>query len=57
MESYVINEERKWTARQIWGFAEVNGERRFTRKVISWRTGGEEVRRVTLVFDFLGKGA
>lgn len=57
MESYVINEERKWTARQIWGFAEINGERRFTRKVISWRIGGEEVRRVTLVFDFLGKGA
>lgn len=33
IQSYVVNEEYQWTAEQVWGFMEVNGERRYARRV------------------------
>lgn len=53
MESFVVNDGRGWTARQLWGFAIVEGERYYTRRVISWKADGSEVQRVRLVFNFL----
>lgn len=55
MESFVENEEYKWTARQIWGFAEIAGERVFTRRVVVRKTDENEVRRVRLVYDYAGE--
>lgn len=31
VESYVVNEEKGWSARQVWGFEMVKGEKRYTR--------------------------
>jgi hypothetical protein len=56
MESFVENEGNQWTAWQIWGFAEVGGERRYVRRIVVRKTAGkEEVRRVRLVYDFAGE--
>ncbi|KIV80778.1 hypothetical protein PV11_08255 [Exophiala sideris] len=41
-----------WTAEQVWGFEEINGERRYTRRVIVWKEGKEE--RCRLVYDYKG---
>ncbi|KAI1629109.1 hypothetical protein EDD37DRAFT_616076 [Exophiala viscosa] len=41
-----------WTAEQVWGFEEINGERRYTRRLIVWKAGKEEKCR--LVYDYKG---
>ena len=41
-----------WVARLIWGFEEINGERRFVRRTVV--TKGEQVRNLRMVFDFKG---
>jgi hypothetical protein len=53
IESYVINEEKGWDARQVWGFAIVDGKRYYTRRVVV--TKGKEVLRVRLVYNWIGK--
>jgi hypothetical protein len=54
VESYVINEESKWTAWQIWGFADIKGERKLTRRFAVRRKDKDEVVRVRLVYDYAG---
>jgi hypothetical protein len=54
VESFVENEENKWTAWQIWGFAEIGGERKLTRKFVVRKTTSDEVVRVRLVYDYMG---
>jgi len=49
----VINEEKGWDARQVWGFAIVDGQRYYTRRVVV--TKGKEVLRVRLVYNWIGK--
>jgi hypothetical protein len=39
-----------WTANQIWGFAEINGERRYTRRVVVKK--GDEVLKIRLVYEY-----
>ena len=39
-----------WTAQQIWGFAEVNGERKHVRRVLTSK--GKEEHRIRLVYDW-----
>ncbi|KKY21723.1 hypothetical protein UCRPC4_g03490 [Phaeomoniella chlamydospora] len=54
IQSYVENEEAKWTAEQVWGFEEIEGKRMYTRRVVV-RKGGKEVKRARLVYDYLGE--
>ena len=41
-----------WTADQVWGFEEVNGERRYVRHVIVKK--GEDWKMARLVYDYKG---
>lgn len=54
VESYVENEKNKWTGWQIWGFAEINGERKLTRRFAIRRTDKDEVVRIRMSYDYLG---
>lgn len=53
VHSRVVNEEKGWTAEQIWGFAVVEGARYYVRRVIVSK--GKEVLTVRLVYDWQGK--
>ena len=53
VESYVINEEKEWTGDQIWGFAIVDGQRYYTRRVVIKK--GDETLKVRLVYNWQGK--
>lgn len=55
VESFVENEENKWTAWQVWGFAEIGGERRQVRRIVVRKSDKNEVRRVRLVYDYAGE--
>lgn len=55
VESYGDNEGNKWVALQLWGFAEINGERRFTRRFAVRRKDKNEVVRIRLVYDYAGE--
>jgi hypothetical protein len=52
VHSWVINEEKGWTAEQIWGFAIVEEKRYYVRRVVVQK--GEEVLSVRLVYDWQG---
>lgn len=49
VHSFVINEERGWTAEQIWGFAIVEESRYYTRRVVVKK--GKESLSIRLVYD------
>lgn len=55
VESFVDNEDNKWTGWQIWGFAEIGGERKLTRRFAIRRKDRDEVVRVRLVYDYTGE--
>ena len=50
MESHVKSVGNGWTAVQIWGFEEVDGERRYTRHVVV--TKGDQRIEAKLIYDF-----
>lgn len=50
IDSFVKNESVGWTARQIWGFQMVDGERHYVRHVIVKK--GSKVHQVKLVYDW-----
>jgi hypothetical protein len=50
LESFVENEKAGWTAQQVWGFAIVEGERRYTRRVVV--TKGETVLKIRMVYNW-----
>jgi len=54
VQSWVKNIDTpdSWQAEMNWGFEEINGERRYTRRVIVWKQG--ELQRVRLVYDYNG---
>ena len=54
VESYVDNEGNAWTAWQIWGFADIGGERKLTRKFVVRKKNKDEVVRFRLVYDYIG---
>ena len=43
--------KEKWTALQIWGFAEVDGERRHVRKILATKPGWKD-QRIRMVYDW-----
>jgi len=53
VESFVVNSEKGWSAVQIWGFAVIEGARRYVRRVVV--TKGSEVMKTRLVYDWQGK--
>ncbi|KAF2187715.1 hypothetical protein K469DRAFT_628626 [Zopfia rhizophila CBS 207.26] len=53
VDSFVENEDRGWTAWQIWGFATVDGKRMLTRRFAVRK--GKEVERIRLVYEYAGK--
>ena len=57
MEGFVENEGSGWTAWQVWGFAEIGGERKYVRRIVVRKTGKEEFKRVRLVYDWAGEMA
>ncbi|KAL1952783.1 hypothetical protein VTO42DRAFT_4260 [Malbranchea cinnamomea] len=51
LQSWVRSVDNGWTAEQIWGFENVNGERRHTRRVVVAKEG--QVQKVRLVYKYL----
>ncbi|KAF2234466.1 hypothetical protein EV356DRAFT_151388 [Viridothelium virens] len=52
IQSYVENEERGWTADQLWGFEEIDGERRYVRHALIKKGG--DYKTLRLVYDYTG---
>ncbi len=53
VQSWVVNVDGGgWTAEQNWGFEEINGERRYTRRVVVWK--GDHLQKARLVYDYKG---
>lgn len=42
-----------WTAQQVWGMAELNGERRQVRKVLAKK--GNKEHKISIVYDYVSK--
>ena len=53
VEGYVESLTGKWTARQVWGFALVEGERRHVRRILAMKRGWEDLR-IRMVYDWKG---
>ncbi|KAF8543404.1 hypothetical protein BDD12DRAFT_820155 [Trichophaea hybrida] len=53
IESYALSEENAWTATQIWGFEEVNEEKRYARRIRLEKDGVERINR-RLIYDYIG---
>ncbi|ESZ97808.1 hypothetical protein SBOR_1817 [Sclerotinia borealis F-4128] len=53
VQTYSVNEERGWTADQVWGFAISDGKRYYTRRVVVRK--GDEVLKIRLVYNWQGK--
>jgi len=53
IESFVLNAEKEWTADQIWGFAVLEGQRYYVRRVVV--TKGDTVLKARLVYNWQGK--
>ena len=51
VEGYVESKTDKWTARQIWGFAEVDGERKHVRRILATKPGWQD-QRIRMVYDW-----
>src|ERR1700753_2917454 len=47
IDSYVESQGNGWTAHQVWGFAETNGVRKYTRRVVVKK--GKDVKRARFV--------
>ena len=54
VQSYVMNVDVSggWEAEMVWGFEDVKGERRYTRRAVVWKDG--KFQRVRLVYDYKG---
>lgn len=50
LDSLAINEEKGWTAQQIWGFAIVDGNRYHVRKAVV--TKGDEAVKCRFVYNY-----
>ncbi|KAL2757660.1 hypothetical protein ACRALDRAFT_1068195 [Sodiomyces alcalophilus JCM 7366] len=51
--SHVENVDDGWTATQIWGFQDFNGERRYARNIVVSK--GDQKVEIRLVYDWLGE--
>ena len=53
IEGIVEGVKDGWTAHQVWGFAEVEGQRRHVRKILAQRKGWKD-ERIRMVYDWRG---
>jgi hypothetical protein len=53
VQNWVVNEEKGWTAEQIWGFGIRDGQRYKTRRILVKK--GDEILTLTLAYDWKGK--
>lgn len=53
VQAYAVNSGAGWEAEQIWGFALVDGQRYYTRRVVVKK--GSKAVKVRLVYDWKGK--
>ncbi|KAI5799000.1 hypothetical protein EDC01DRAFT_650024 [Geopyxis carbonaria] len=54
VESDVTSEDNDWAARQIWGFEEIDGEKKYVRHlVLKTMKRGDELKK-KLVYDYIG---
>ncbi|KAM3081111.1 hypothetical protein ACMFMF_003025 [Clarireedia jacksonii] len=53
VQSYVVNEEKGWSANQIWGFAIVDEKRYYTRRIVVKK--GDTAIKVRFVYNWQGK--
>jgi len=53
IESFVDQQEKGWQGTQIWGFAIVDGQRYYTRRVRI--TKGDKVLKIRMVYNYQGK--
>jgi len=51
IETFVESQGNGWTARQLWGFADIGGVRKYVRKVVIKK--GKDFRHARLVYDFV----
>jgi hypothetical protein len=54
VESFADNEGNKWIAWQVWGFADIGGQRKLTRRFAIRKKNKDEVVRVRMVYDWAG---
>lgn len=52
VDNYVESQGNGWVARQLWGFQEVNGVRKYARNIVVKK--GPQVERITLIYDYKG---
>ena len=52
IQTYVENDERGWTADQLWGFEEIDGARRYVRHALIKK--GDKIKTMKLVYDYIG---
>lgn len=53
IESFAVNTKDNWIARQIWGFAMVNGSRYYVRRtIVKQISGKKDAQRVRLVYSY-----
>ncbi|KAF2085661.1 hypothetical protein K490DRAFT_46308 [Saccharata proteae CBS 121410] len=57
IECLVESVDKGWTAWQVWGFEDVNGERRYARHVVVKDKSGKKVQRIKLIYDWAGQSA
>lgn len=55
VQSFVKNVDAAggWEAEMDWGFEDINGERRYTRRIVVWKNG--DFRRARVVYDYKGQ--
>ncbi|KAI3615589.1 lccl domain-containing protein [Moniliophthora roreri] len=57
IETYVVSDTpksgRSWINIQVWGIEEINGERRFVRRIVLTDKDGKHIA-IRMVFDYLG---
>ncbi|MCJ1373075.1 hypothetical protein MMC20_004302 [Loxospora ochrophaea] len=53
IQSYVESVGNGWTADQVWGFAEIQGKRYYTRRLVVKK--GDETIKAVMAYDFLKK--
>ncbi|KAA8894267.1 hypothetical protein FN846DRAFT_431467 [Sphaerosporella brunnea] len=53
VESFVVSGEHGWTAQQIWGFEEIDDEKKYVRH-LKFTKGSDKVLTKKLVYDYIG---
>lgn len=53
IQMFLESTKKGWTGETVWGFETVDGQRRYTRRLVYHK--GDRVEMARLVYDYLGK--